>query len=134
MAHSKAEKQAYFAELRARWGSVKKALTQGMIDEVQAVIASHGLKMSVMSYVLVAQQMKALGLDGIPYLDCKTFQGWREAGFIVKKGEHSHISGITWINAGTRDEATGEIVEDSGYLFPKEYHLFHRTQVQEMEA
>jgi hypothetical protein len=71
--------------------------------------------------------MQAQGLDGLPYIDAKTFQGWKESGFVVNKGEHSTLSGLTWIGAKITNKDTGE--EETAYVFPKEYHLFHRSQV-----
>ena len=73
--------------------------------------------------------MQRLGLEGIPYLDCKTFHGWKDSGFHVIKGQHSLIKGITWITPTYKSKETGE-EEISDYSFPKEYHLFHRTQVK----
>ena len=115
-------------DLRERLGETKKLLTEGKIKEIEAISREHGLNVSAMSYFFVSLQMKALGLDGIPYLDCKTFQGWKSSGFSVCKGEHSHISGITWIRPTYKTD--GGDVEDSDYIFPKEYHLFHRSQVK----
>ena len=73
--------------------------------------------------------MKYHGFDGIPYLDCKTFMGWKERGFIVRKGEKSLIAGITWVSVEGKE---GE-PDDNGFKFPKEYHLFHRSQVEAIE-
>lgn len=115
-------------DLRAKWQETKKLLTDQKISEIQAISLEHGLNVSAMSYFFVSLQMKHIGYDGIPYLDCKTFQGWKDAGFHVKKGEHSRISGITWIRPTYKNEA-GE-VEDSDYCWPKEYYLFHRSQVK----
>ena len=126
---TKAEKQLYFAELRANWKRAKAALTEGKASEIQAIIATHGLKISVTGYMVVSMQMRAQGLDGIPYLDAKTYQGWIENGYRVRKGEKSSLSGITWIDAGHKD---GDEASDDkkGFVFPKAYHLFHRSQVE----
>ncbi len=78
-----------------------------------------------MGFLFVNMQMKSQGLEGLPYLDAKTFKGWKESGFTVKKGEHSTLSGITWIGINVSEE-TG-VPE---YALPKEYHLFHRSQVE----
>ncbi len=63
-------------------------------------------------------------LDGIPYIDCKTFKKWQESGYIVKKGEKSKISGITWIS--------NEKDDDEKFIYPKQYNLFHKSQVTEL--
>jgi len=79
--------------------------------------------------------MRAHNFDGIPYLDMKTYQGWKSSGFQVKRGEKSVVSGITWVGVGTRSEDPKEAERaeaggDKGFVFPKEYHLFHRSQVE----
>ena len=125
----KQDKKAYFAGLRARWQSVKNELTQGQIDEITCVIKLHGLNISPYSYAFCAMQMRSLGFDGIPYADCKTYKGWQQFGFQVRKGEHSEIDGITWIAVGKDSENN-----DERYMLPKLYHLFHRSQVEPIEV
>lgn len=116
---------AYFQSLRDRWQAIKDSATAGEIDAATAAIATHGLQVSPWSYMFTAASMRAQGLEGIPYLDTKTFQGWRAAGFMVRKGEKSTLSGITWVSVKGKDGAP----DDDGYMYPKEYHLFHRSQV-----
>ena len=130
--YTKEEKREYFKNLRDRWNSVKKSHTEKEISDAQAVIAAHGLNVSGYSFLFTTIQMEKLGLEGIPYLDAKTFQGWKEAGFQVRKGEKSLLSGITWVGVGNKSEDPDEAEKagDEGYLFPKEYHLFHRSQVE----
>lgn len=128
--YTKEEKQAYQLELRNKWKEIKDAVDQKQIDEIKAVIAEHGLNVSPYSYAFVERSMAQLGYDGIPYLDCKTFHGWKERGFMVRCGEQSKIKGIVWIHANQEKEV--ESAEDLGYAFPKMYHLFHRSQVEEM--
>ena len=126
--YTKEEKKVYFASLRERWATIKKAVDDKKLDEINAIISEHGLKVSPYSYMFTAQSMKAQGYDGIPYLDCKTFMGWKDRGFMVKKGEKSTITGITWISVDTKHS------EDNGteetFKMPKEYYLFHRSQVE----
>jgi hypothetical protein len=125
---TKAEKQAYFRDLRQRWQSVKKALDEKQIDEAKAIIATHGWNVSPMGFLFVSLQMKKQGFDGLPYLDAKTYKGWLQNGFRVRKGEKSTLSGVTWIGVGgTKDEDGNE--EEYDYMLPREYHLFHRSQV-----
>jgi len=133
--YSKAQKKAYFKALRENWLKAKKELDDQKISEIQAIIRTHGMNISATGFMFVSMQMRSQGLDGLPYLDAKTFHGWKQNGFKVKKGEHSTLSGITWIAPKT-GEVTGKLgneeitVETSDYVFPKEYHLFHRSQVE----
>mgnify|MGYP001569344376 FL=1 len=124
------QKREYYKSLRERWQSIKKAVDEKKLGEIEAIIQEHGLDVSPYSFAFTAAQMEALGYDGLPYLDCKTFQGWKERGFIVRRGERSKITGITWIGVGNKSEDPGEREKsDSGFVMPKEYHLFHRSQV-----
>ena len=124
------QKREYFKGLRERWQTIKSAVDDKQLDAIKAIIAEHGLNVSPWSYAFTVSSMKYHGFDGIPYLDCKTFMGWKERGFIVRKGEKSLISGITWVSVeGKEGEAN-----DNGFKFPKEYHLFNRTQVEELKA
>jgi len=97
----------------------------------------HGLNFSLRSYAYVAMQLRALGLEGVPYVDTKTFMSWKESGFIVKKGEKSQIDGITWIAINGKEAEAPEDGGDEkarGYVMPKAYALFHRSQVEPLRA
>lgn len=126
------EKKLYFAQLRERWAENKKS-AEGDADaraRYDAIIAeAPDFKMSFYSFYFTLQSMHAQGLDGTPYIDTKTFNGWIQSGFKVKKGEHSVIDGITWIasNSNSKSEAKKK---DDGFVYPKIYKLFHRTQVE----
>ena len=125
--YTKEEKAAYFKRLRDRWAVTKRISNE---DEIKATMIAHGISFSIRSYVFVKMQMNALGLEGTPYVDCKTFMGWKENGFMVRKGETSKIDGITWISPGKGEaESEAEADDKPGFTFPKVYHLFHRTQV-----
>ena len=127
MKHTKEQKQEYFKQLRTNWQNAKQQLTDEKICEIEAIIKTHGMDISATGFMFVSIQMRHLGLDGIPYLDAKTYKGWKENGYHVKKGEKSLISGITWINCNKDDEQ-----HDNDFVFPKSYHLFHRSQVEEI--
>lgn len=121
-------------ELRAKWKTAKQLLTDGKIREIDAAIATHGLNISRMGYMIVSMEMRSQGLEGIPYLDAKTYKGWKENGFQVRKGEKSTLGSITWVGVGGKDpvkrtDGSIEIEGDSGFIFPKSYNLFHRSQV-----
>lgn len=125
---TKEEKAAYYKGLRDRWAKAKELAGQ---DEAKAIINEHGMNISLRGYMIIAMQMREQGFDGLPYLDAKTFLGWKESGFMVRKGEHSTLEGITWIGVhGKEADPETETEEKSGFVMPKCYHLFHRTQVE----
>jgi len=88
-------------------------------------ITATGIKVSMVSVAFIWQQMIDLKLDGCPVIDAKTFQGWSQSGFKVKKGEHAQLHGITWITSKCKNED-----ENDKFIFPKVYKLFHKSQVQ----
>ncbi len=124
------EKQAYFKSLRDRWQEAKKLSETDQV--AKALFQETGGNYSYISFYLTLMDMKAAGLDGVPYIDCKTYNGWKEAGFTVRKGEKSTIKGMTWIHPVSKDEKGNE-VEDESSVYPKTYNLFHRTQVEEIK-
>lgn len=133
--YSKEERQEYYRALRARWQKAKEIANE---DEIKAIMMAHGLNFSVRSYAYVAMQLRALNLEGIPYVDTKTFMGWKESGFMVRKGEKSLMDGLTWVTVeGKETEPTdnaGESEKSRGYAMPKAYALFHRSQVEPLSV
>ena len=125
------QKRQYFTGLREKWKANKEAADQDKDARArfEAIDKEAKKGFSYYGFYFTLMNMQAQGLDGNPYIDCKTFNGWRGAGFKVKKGEKSKVSGITWISPASKDKTTGEDVE-SDYVYPKCYHLFHRTQVE----
>jgi hypothetical protein len=126
--YSREEKRAYFKALRERWRKAKE-LSEQEETEIQAIMMNHGLNISISGFVFVQMQMKAQGLPGIPYIDAKTYQGWRESGFQVRKGEKSTLNGLTWVRCNDGSVDDQEPNEVDSYVMPKEYHLFHKSQV-----
>jgi hypothetical protein len=128
------DKKTYYAQIRAKW-SEAKTKTEEHKEEIEARYTKAELpaNISLWSYAFVLWQMQALGLEGEPYIDCKTFKRWLEAGYRVNKGEHSKIEGIVWMHPRTK--VNGQWTEDteSDYLYPKIYKLFHRSQVALLE-
>lgn len=129
---SKQEKAEYYKGLRERW---QKAKELADVDAIKAIISNHGLNISPWSFAFVQMQMQAQGLSGLPYLDMKTFNGWKENGFRVKKGEHSKADGLVWMDSFTKKEKndvgeTEEITVVLDHAVPKVYKLFHRSQVE----
>ena len=57
-----------------------------------------------------------------------TFNGWKERGFRVKRGEHAKASFPIWKYTGKVDEETGEIKE--GHCFQKKSFWFTLEQVE----
>ena len=131
---TKEEKQAYFENLRLEWKRSKALAENDM--EAEALFRESGLeKVSYNSFYFVLKQMKALKLGGIPYVDTKTFQGWLDNGYKVKKGEKSNLHGVTWVRVvNGKVLKAGEESEEAGFVYPKVYHLFHKTQCEELEA
>ena len=126
MQHTKEEKVADFKSLRERWAK-NKALAETDNDakkHFEAMQAESPSGISYTGYYFTLVQMREQNLEGLPYVDCKTFQGWKQAGFQVKKGEHSKIEGITWVAI---EDKNGE---DEEYVYPKVYKLFHKSQVE----
>ena len=123
--YTKEEKQAYFQELRDRWKAAKELAETNQFEaawlEAQQTL---GGNFSQTSFIIVKQQLDELGLDGVPYIDTKTFNGWKESGYKVKKGEKSKLSGITWLESDSENE--------DKVVFPKQYSLFHKSQVEEL--
>ena len=126
--HTKEERQAYFKALRDRW-TVNKASADQDTDakaRYAAVLAeSPHLNISYSGFYFVHIQMKSQNLDGLPYVDAKTFNGWNAAGFKVAKGQKSTVEGITWISGTKKDDD-----DDNTAVYPKRYALFHRSQVE----
>ena len=137
---TKEEKAKYYKELRERWTENKKLAD----DDKDAKKRYEGLnrevlkigKFSYYSFYFTLQSMRRQKLEGTPYVDCKTFNGWHDAGFKVKKGEKSVIDGITWFSVyrkGANKDKKKEDEDDDSFLVPKLYHLFHRSQVEEIK-
>ena len=125
--YTKKEKAEYFKNLRDQWNKCKE-LSEDEKTLAKSLVMS-GIQ-SVTSYIFVLRQMREQGLDGVPYVDCKTFHGWKESGFKVNKGEKSKIDGLTWLSVFKTNESEPEI-DKANFIMPKVYHLFHRSQVSE---
>lgn len=116
-------------KLRDHWNRAKKMLTDKKISEIDAIIATHGMNISRMGFMIVASEMKSQHLEGLPYLDAKTYKGWRENGFQVRKGEKSTLGSITWVGVGKKEPTPDAPDGKKGFMMPKSYNLFHRSQV-----
>jgi hypothetical protein len=133
--HTKEERSAYYKALREQWqNAAQYASAATNEDELMWSVFmeahSTGIEyISKTSFLFVRLQMKELGLSGIPYLDCKTFEGWKRSGFQVKRGEKSALKGMTWIHA-EKDKEASKDAESKERVYPKVYHLFHKSQVE----
>lgn len=125
---TKAEKNAHFEKLRKLWNDAAEFAKDEAALAAHAEAKRMGVEVSIRSFCLVSEQMKSLNLQGTPYIDTKTFNGWTSAGFKVKKGERSKLSSIVFI--GAKDSDADDDGKKSGYVFPKECHLFHVSQVE----
>jgi len=65
--------------------------------------------------------------DCIPYMTVRTFNGWKEEGRKVIKGQKA-MQTVTWISAMTED---GE--EETGRCYPKTTHVFGIWQTEPKE-
>ncbi len=123
---TKAQRLARSKALREQWRESKKMAENDLT--AKALWRESGGGMSYYSFSFVLYQMKEHGFDGLPYLDMKTFNGWKQSGFQVRRGEKSVVSGIVWMAPVDKD---GIEIEDAP-LYPKTYHLFHNSQVAEV--
>ena len=122
------EKKAYFKNLREQWKNAK-VLSEDPNYKYKynlLVAESPNMRISMYSFSFVLQSMEQNGFSGLPYIDCKTYKGWKESGFTVKKGEKSKIDGITWLLTKKKTEDSEDV------LYPKMYRLFHKSQVEEV--
>ena len=119
------EIKAYYAKMREMW-QVAKDLSETKVYEAAWMEAQTTLSksFSLPAFIFVEKQLKAQEMEGVPYIDTKTFNGWKENGFKVKKGEHSTIDGITFMEVENKKEG------EQNFIVPKVYNLFHRSQVE----
>ena len=59
-----------------------------------------------------------------------TYNGWKELGYHVKKGEHAKAQFVIWKYKGRKDEETGE--ELNGRCFHKKASWFTFDQVEKI--
>jgi hypothetical protein len=123
MAYTLEAKKAYYKQLRAEQKEAKKSAEEDA--EAKARFELSQIDISYTSFYIIERQMRANNFDGLPYVDAKTFKKWREEGLSVKKGAKSVLQSVTWIHPKGKN---GD--DDESKLFPKVYHLFHRSQVE----
>lgn len=116
---TKEERQAFYKQLREDWKEAKQE-AEDKKENIYRILQKHNLEVSLNAFCFVSKQMENQGLEGIPYLDMKTFNKWKESGFKVKKGEKSKVRSIVWKDFDKDGEKQ---------VFPKVYSLFHKSQV-----
>ena len=60
-----------------------------------------------------------------------TYNGWKELGYQVKKGEHAKATFPIWKYSGQKDEE-GNRIKDGGYCFQKKAFWFTFDQVEKV--
>ena len=122
------QKREYFAGLRNQWQAAKAlAAADDSIGAMYTQLCTMGVgDISMYNVSLILMQARQLNLDGLPYVDFKTYEMWRKAGFQVRKGETSPVFSLTWI--GTKSDDETEATDRPKY--PKLTHLFHSSQVE----
>jgi hypothetical protein len=131
------DKAGYYSQLRQEWQQAKDTWEANKDYQVlyDNAVKSGVEGMSRYSFMFTKLQMEAKGLEGMPYLDAKTFKGWMKNGYCVNKGEHSLLTGIVWRLPKVKVE--GKWVDDdddNNYRLPMVYKLFHKTQVSPLKA
>lgn len=61
-----------------------------------------------------------------------TYNGWKDLGYQVKKGEHAKASFPIWKYTGKKDEETGEVKQ--GHCFQKKAFWFTFDQVEKLRT
>lgn len=98
------QKNQYFAQLREEWQAAKTTAKE-QEERINLAIKVAGLEgISLNGFVLLEKQMENQGLPGVPVLDAKTFQKWKDEGYTVKKGEKATLHGITFISAKSKKQ------------------------------
>ena len=91
-----------------------------------------GFYVSPASFLDVKDKMEHLGLEGVPFIDVKTFLGWKEEGRTVRKGEKALYQSVSFNkieNFKENSDGTYEVSET--FRAGKVYSLFHRSQTDE---
>ena len=128
--HTKEEVKAWYADLRKQWQEAKALAESKKYEAIFQEALRTGIQVSYTGFVFTKVAMERQNLEGLPYIDAKTFSGWKQSGFKVRKGEHSKITGLTWLRGDKENEQKPEENTTQGYSFPKAYYLFHRSQVE----
>lgn len=122
-----------YLQIRKDWLEAKETASKTNIESLAEYkrLVQEGLKISATNFFYVLQQMKKINLTGVPYLDARTFKGWKDIGYKVKKGEKSKIHGVSWLKVeGEVEGENKDMKKLDKVIFPKVYHLFHISQIE----
>lgn len=86
--------------------------------------------MAITNANIIQQAWASLVMDGIikPDEEIHTFQGWKDRGYMVKRGEHAITRLTIWKYAGKKDKESEE--EKDGHCFLKNSCFFATSQVE----
>lgn len=124
MKHTKEQVKEYYNWLRWKWKEAK-VLSESITELDKADLLKVQMSVPTMSwiwYMFCKIQMRNIWFEWLPWIDMKTFKGWKECWFKVKKWEKSKVFGITRIPFDKDDWES--------WMYPKVYHLFHTSQVE----
>jgi hypothetical protein len=130
------QKTEYFNEMRCKWAQAKELSATDEMKAIYNQLHAMGIgDISIYNTSLILMQAYSLGLEGLPYVDFKTYENWQKCGFQVRKGEKSPVFSITWIGGKGSDDDTpstgaGGGDKQDGRRYPKLTHLFHSSQVE----
>lgn len=85
---------------------------------------------------IIANARKALIANGTlqPEDVIHTFNGWKEQGFKVKKGEHAIAQFSIWKHKGKKVEKEDGTEIDKSFCFLKNSYWFTQNQVEPMKG
>lgn len=116
------------SDLRSVWIKAKASISESEKEKIEAFKKLNNMQISYISFFIVQCAMNSQKLKGYPYIDAKTFSGWKEEGKIVKKGQKHFCTSITWVPSNKKDDDS-----DDTFMYPKGYFLFHRSQVEDIK-
>lgn len=124
------QKKEHFNHLRQQWQQAKTLSQSDELTAVYSQLKGMGVgDISLYNVSLIFMQAQQLGLEGLPYVDFKTYEHWKKAGYQVKRGEKSPVYSLTWV--GSKGEEGEEV---SKVKWPKLTHLFHSSQVEALNG
>lgn len=116
----------------------KELYTPEQLDEALKhiqTLALVGIRVSTYSFCEVQEVMKKRNLAGVPFLDTKTFNGWRAVGRRVKRGEKAIYQSVSWNKIeNIKEHADGTIEVKDEFSGGKVYSIFHISQTEEIKS
>lgn len=116
----------------------KVLYTQEQLDEAykyMKTLALVGIYTSPQSFLEVKSVLEAKNLEGVPFIDTKTFAGWQAVGRRVKKGEKAIYQSVTWNKIeNIKEHADGSLEITDEFRGGKVYSIFHISQTEEVKS